>query len=246
MRYHVKLILLFMLFQIISAGNIFSQILEISQSGDKNLSLFTGIEYAELLQNPNTGINLNNWTFTAGAHNLLNDIGISYLGFSVDLGDDHLQNPNQVAFIEGPRESITGDVSAHRLWIDWTPLSIDVLPHWFFPNRKDLALLRITPVLMTGPGWNSWGFQEKVGTESYRLNAFTWSLGLRLRTVVAGFIFIENPLFDAFVYLWKSRMTAGNVGDVSITRPEGFGLFSWATIGIELTGLFNILENTKQ
>lgn len=60
---------------------------------------------------------------------------------------------------------------------------------------------------MTGPGWNSWGFQEKGGEDDYRLNALTWSWGLRLRSTVAGVIYIENPVFDAFLYLWKSRLT---------------------------------------
>lgn len=209
---------------------------------------YFGLEYAELMQNPDVFINRENWTATMGFNNFRKTpgIGLSYLGFSAELGDEHLQNPQEVAFIEGPRDTISGDVSAHRLWIDWTPVSIHLFPNIYFPQDDQMSLLKIVPVLMAGPGWNSWGFYEKSGSESYRLDALTFSVGLRLRTTIGGVIFIENPLFDAFLYIWKSRSAAGTVGSVSITRPEEFGLFSWAAIGIEVSGIVRIIRNLKE
>lgn len=207
-----------------------------------------GLEYAELLQNPDVFIDRNNWTFTGGFNNLPGTpgLGFTYLGFSVELGDEHLQNPMEVAFIEGPRETIGGDVSAHRLWMDWTPVSVNLFPNIYFPEDDELSILKVVPILMVGPGWNSWGFHEKAGEGDYRLEALTFSMGIRLRSTIGGVIFIENPLFDAFVYIWKSRSAAGTVGSVSITRPENFGLFSWATIGIEVSGIVRIISNLKE
>jgi len=181
---------------------------------------YLGLEYAELMQNPDVPVNSDNWTVTMGFNNFRKTpgLGLSYLGFSVELGDEHLQNPQEVAFIEGSRETISGDVSAHRLWVDWTPVSIHFFPNIYFPEDDQMSLLKIVPTLMAGPGWNSWSFYEKSGIESYRLNALTLSIGLRLRTTIGGVIFIENPLFDAFLYLWKSRSVAGTVGSVSITH----------------------------
>lgn len=198
-----------------------------------NTQYFVGIEYAELTQNKFRDIGPENFTFLVGQRfkkTAWNKLGWRYMIIDAELSDEHIQNVNQVGWIEGNREDLSGDVHAQRMGIDYYPVSIGV----GYIKKWDRHILEIHPVLYGALGYNNWGFTNTLYDENYRLKALSLGGGIRLQSVLFETIFIENPLMDFFTYLAKNRSVYGEIGDTQITRPEHIGMFSWATIGIRL------------
>jgi len=196
-------------------------------------TLQIGVDYSELAQNKFNNLGKNNYTFLVGQRfgaTLKNRLGWRYMIINAELSDDHIQNVNQVAFIDGNRKDLIGDVHAQRLSLDYHPIIIGV----GYLQKRNIHFLKIIPVIYSSIGYNSWGFTNTKYNEEYRLKAFTVGAGIRLHSTLFDFLFIENPLIDFFTYLSKSRSTKGHIGDTDITRPENFGVFSWATIGINI------------
>ncbi len=194
---------------------------------------FIGIEYAELTQNKFRDIGPRNFTFLVGqrfSKTAWNNLGWRYMIIDAELSEEHIRNVNQVGWIEGNRENLTGDVHAQRLGLDFFPISLGIgyIKKW---NRH---ILEVHPVVYGALGYNNWGFTNTVYNESYRLKALSLGGGVRLQSVLFETIFIENPLMDIFTYLVKNRSVYGEIGDTKITRPEHIGMFSWATLGIRL------------
>jgi len=212
-------------------------------NGEAGPSIYLGIEYAELAQNNFSDLGADNFTLLAGQRfrrvnfsrvNFsrfdFSRFGWRFLAVNAELSSAHLSNPDQVAFIEGNRDDLSGDVFAARVYWDYYPFTLD-LGHC---SSLRAPILSVSPVVSLGLGYNSWGFSNTLFDENYRLNAVTLSLGACLHTELFGFLFIENPMLDFFVYMLKNREVEGSIGDTSITRPEYWGIFSWATIGIKI------------
>ena len=205
----------------------------ISLVNNQNAQYFIGIEYAELAQNKFRDLGRDNYTFLVGqrfGNASGSKLGWRYMIINAELSGEHIQNVNQVKWIEGNREDLTGDVYAQRLGLDYYPVTIGIghIKKW------DRNVLEISPVLYAALGYNSWGFTNTLYDESYRLKAFTAGGGIRLQSVLFDLLFIENPFMDFFTYLVKNRSVYGEIGDTQITRPEHFGMFSWASVGIRL------------
>jgi len=191
---------------------------------------YLGIEFSELAQNKFRDLGKDNYTFVAGQRfgkERYSKLGWRYLIIIADLSPEHIQNPNQVAYIEGNRQDLTGDVHAQRLCMDYYPVSVGI----GYIRKWDRYVLEVSPVLYGAIGYNDWGFTNTLYNENYRLKAMTIGGGVRLQSVLFRNIFIENPLFDLFTYVIKNRPVQGAIGDTQITRPDSFGMFSWATIG---------------
>ncbi len=198
----------------------------------KSTSIYFGIEYSELAQNKYQNIGKDNYTFYVGQRlkGLSNGkTGWRYMIINAELSPEHIQNVNQVGWIEGNRIDLSGTVHAQRLCYDYYPVTIGI----GYINKWNKHVLKVNPVLYADLGYNSWGFTNTAYNESYKLNAFTIGGGFRLQSILFDFIVIENPLFDLFTYLTKSRPTMGTIGDTKITRPEYMGIFGWATIGVK-------------
>ena len=204
-----------------------------SERKTSNNYLVLGIEYAELAQNNFSNIGRNNITFLVGAElggmQNLKKCGVRYMMVDVELSTDHIQNENQVAFIEGNRKDLVGNIHAQRLSIDYRPYELGI----GFIGKWKRHVLTLTPVVYGGLGYNEWYFKNTLFQEDYHLKALTLGGGFRLKSTILDCVFIENPLFDLFTYLVKNRSVAGEIGDTKLTRPAYFGMFSWATIGIQ-------------
>jgi hypothetical protein len=195
--------------------------------------LDVGFEYSELMQNKFRNLGKNNHTFLIGqqiGRNKTSVFGWRYMIINVELSTEHIQNPNQVAFIEGNRMDLTGKVHAQRATFDFNPFTLGIA----YIEKWNRHILTVTPTIYSGLGYNIWEFTNTKYDDSYHLEALTFSLGVRLRSTIFDLVFIENPLIDVFAYVAKSRSVGGNIGDTEITRPEHFGVFSWATIGITI------------
>ena len=193
--------------------------------------IYLGIEYAELAQNGFRDLGPDNFTCATGQRfqsSGFEKYGWRFMAIKAELSAEHLGDPDQVAFIEGNREDLSGDVLALRAYWDYYPFTLNL--GW--SGVLDAPVLSVAPVLSGGIGYNSWGFTNTAYDEEYRLNAMTVSAGACLHTELFGILFIENPLLDFFLYTVKNRAVQGEIGDTSITRPEVWGLFSWATAGI--------------
>jgi hypothetical protein len=192
-----------------------------------------GIEFAELAQNKFRDLGRDNFTFLIGQRfgkKYQGLFGWRYMIINAQLSDEHIQNENQVAFIEGNRIDLKGSVHAQRISFDFYPYTLGI----GFIKKINRHVLQVSPVLNAALGYNEWMFTNTKFEEDYWLRAMTISAGFRLRSVLFGHLFIENPLFDPFLYLWKNRSVKGEIGDTSITRPDHYGLFSWATVGFQI------------
>lgn len=198
---------------------------------DKN-TWHTGIEYAELMQNHFNNLGKDNFTFFIGQQlgQLSNGkFGWRYMIINAELSDEHIQNENQVAFIGGNRLDLTGNVHAQRICFDYYPVSVGI----GYLKNLNRHVFKINPVVYADLGYNRWGFTNTLYNEDYLLKALTAGGGFRLQSVLFGILIIENPLMDFFTYVIKNRDVKGDIGDTQITRPEHFGIFGWATIGLQ-------------
>ncbi|HOP03008.1 MAG TPA: hypothetical protein PL017_00150 [Tenuifilaceae bacterium] len=196
-------------------------------------SIDFGIEYSELMQNKFKNIGKDNYTFFIGQRfgKISNGrFGLRYMVINAELSDEHIQNENQVAFIEGNRIDLTGSVHAQRFCFDYYPISIGV----GYLSRSNKYVLHVSPVIYSNLGYNKWEFINTLYNENYLLKALTFGGGIRLKSVLFDVIIIENPLIDIFTYITKSRSVKATIGDTKITRPEHFGVFGWATIGFKV------------
>lgn len=190
---------------------------------------YLGIEYSELAQNKFRDLGKDNFTLVVGQRfgkERFRKLGWRYLIINADLSSEHIQNTN-ATFIEGNRQDLTGDVHAQRLCLDYCPGSVGI----GFIRKWNRYVLELSPVLYGAIGYNNWGFTNTLYNEDYRLKAMTIGGGIRLQGILFRNIFIENPFFDLFTYVVKSRSVQGEIGDTQITRPELFGIFGWTTIG---------------
>lgn len=195
--------------------------------GERNF--FVGIELAELAQRDFTDLGINNFTFHAGQRFKIDfplNIGWSFLAYKVDLSDEHLQNEDQVFFIDGDRTKLTGETGAANLWFD---ISYNLLS---FIRIKDRYILRIIPEFGIGLGYGMWGFTNIATEDAYKLEALTLLARVNLRTTLFDLIYIDYPFWNSFIYLTKSRPVYGDLSGVEINRPEYYGMTALMTLGV--------------
>jgi hypothetical protein len=118
-----------------------------------------GIEASELLQRDFTGIGPDNWTLMAGVRFWqpgLDRFGLRLVTLDVELSSQHLQDTNNVKFIEGNRASLAGGLGAHRLYWDWYAgkLQVGNIRAW------DRYALTVRPVIGAGVGYTNWRFEN--------------------------------------------------------------------------------------
>lgn len=184
-----------------------------------NFNLHFGFEISELLQNRFRNLGPRNFTFLAGQEfrsGKWQDLGWRVLLMNVELSQEHLQGNS---FIKGDKTDLEGALTVGRVYLDWYPVS------------KELSFLRFRPILSLGTGYNRNVIQE---SQIYDLNGITLDAGFRLQTEFFRRVFIEFPVADAFVYLWKNRSAKGAVNDARIDYPEWGMIFLWVNAGFRI------------
>jgi hypothetical protein len=193
-----------------------------------------GFEAAELLQRDFADVGPDNWTFMTGMRFWtpgLDRFGLRLLTLDVELSPKHLQDEQNVKFIEGSRLDLAGGLGAHRLYWDWYPVRLQ-LGHIQAWNRYALT---VRPVFGAGVGYTNWRFENTKYHESYDLRAWSAGLGARLGVELFEVVFVENPMLDFALLAAKNRSAAAELGDTRITRPERWSLFSWLGVGVRIT-----------
>jgi hypothetical protein len=118
---------------------------------------YLGTEYSELAQNKFRDLGKDNFTFLMGQRfgkDKFSKLGWRYMIINADLSPEHIRNPNQVAYIEGNRQDLTGDVHAQRFCMDYYPVSIGI----GYIGKWERYVLEVSPVLYGAIGYNNWGF----------------------------------------------------------------------------------------
>ncbi len=168
-------------------------------------NFYVGFEVSELLQNNFTDFGNKNFTFFLGQKfwfKNLQNFGYRFLLINVDLSSEHLKENN---FIKGDKSGLTGNLIASRIYLDW------------YIARKKLLFTSIYPIFSTGFGFNKNVVTNK---EIYDFRGITLNIGFRLQNEFFERIFIEFPVVDTFVYLWKNRNAKGNIDNTLIDYPE--------------------------
>ncbi|MEO0165148.1 MAG: hypothetical protein ABIL39_03315 [candidate division WOR-3 bacterium] len=179
-----------------------------------------GFEISELLQNDFRNLGPKNFTFFFGQEfwcKKLQNFGYRVLVINVDLSAEHLSNNN---FIKGDKSGLTGSLTAGRIFFDW------------YPGRKKVMFIQFNPIFSTGLGYNRNIIQNNA---VYDLNGITLDAGFRLQSVCFEKVFIEFPVIDGFLYLWKSRSAKGIVDNAIIDYPEQGMIFLWINFGIKIS-----------
>ncbi len=178
-----------------------------------------GFEVSELLQNNFRNLGPKNFTFFFGQElwcNMLRNSGYRVLIINVDLSSEHLAGNN---FIKGDKSGLTGSLTAGRLFFDW------------YPINSSVGFISFGPILSAGAGFNRNVIQDY---QVYDLSGITMDAGFRLQIEFFEKVFIEFPVIDGFLYLWKSRSAKGVVDDAIIDFPEWGMVFLWINLGFKI------------
>jgi len=199
--------------------------------------VFLGIELIELAQNQFRNIGPDNITFLAGFFRPVDEEisrGARYQLIHADLSESHLKEPSPV--YKGDFTGVTGKLRVHRFYAD-------NIYRWDFP------FLSIQPTVSAGAGYTSWEFTNSLladdsadtavaaDTDSasvYQLHTITAGISGRFRFTVFQHVFIEIPVIDLFVFLYKDRTPEAFLGDAHIAFNEYFGAFNWICAGITI------------
>ncbi len=189
------------------------------QANNLNPNLHFGFELSELLQNNFTNLGPKNFTLFAGQEfwfKKLQNFGYRVLIINVELSSEHLAGNS---FIKGDKSDLTGSLTAGRVYFDW------------YPARKKLLFISFNPIFSTGLGCNRNVIQNN---EVYDLRGFTLDAGFRLQGEFLKKFFIEFPVIDGFVYLWKNRSAKGIIDNAFIDYPEWGMVFLWINLGFKV------------
>lgn len=199
-------------------------------------NLFFGLEMAELIQNRFNNYGPSNFTLFGGFRfksPKLRFFGLQYLLVNAELGRDHLLDPNQVCCIEGDRSNLRGKIMYHRIYYDVYPITFKLIAI----RQWQRHLITIKPIIGVGFGYSNWYFTNNepgITNSAYDLKAFSFNLGIRIRTELLNLFFVDLPFYDLGILIAKNRSANGKVGSVEFTRPEFFTLTSMWCAGIRL------------
>jgi hypothetical protein len=202
--------------------------------GDTHRGAFVGIEFAELAQNRFRDLGFNNYTLLAGQRfwwgKAWKYFGWRFLSINVNLSNEHLSDTVSVIGIEGNRDDLVGHLNVQRLYMDFYPpcISFFEIPAW------QRSVLSVTPILSVAPlGYTSHSYTDTLYDDTYTLSAYTPGINVRLNTTILDLFFVETPVIDLHLYLFKNRPVKGQVGGAYIDRPENVGMFGWINMGVK-------------
>lgn len=204
--------------------------------GDTLRGAFVGIEFAELSQNRFRNLGFKNYTVVAGQRfwwgKAWKRLGWRILSINVDLSNEHLRDTTSVIGIEGNRDNLAGHLNVQRLYMDFYPPCIS----FFEIPAYQRSVLSVTPILSAAPlGYTSHSYTDTLyDDDTYTLRAYTPGINIRLNTAILDLFFIETPVIDLHLYLFKNRPVKGQVGEAYIDRPENAGMFGWINMGVKL------------
>lgn len=91
------------------------------------------------------------------------------------------------------------------------------------PLNSQTSIYRVEPLL--------YYYYTFYLNRSYDLKGHTFDFGFRLQTQFWNVFFIEFPVIDVFLYLWKNQSTRGSLESTKIEFPEWGMLFLWINVG---------------
>lgn len=176
-----------------------------------------GVELSELMQNRFRNLGPDNFTFYCGQEALFGyqpSLGWRLLLINVELSKEHLQSNR---FISGDKSDLSGRLTVSRLYLDW------------YPVEKKLGFVAFRPIVSAGLGYNRTVIARN---DTYDLRAISLGPGFRLQTEFFKSAFVEFPVIDGFIYLWKSGPAKRNFPDWRIESPEWGMFFLWINLGV--------------
>ncbi len=182
-------------------------------------NIYFGFEISELLQNNFNNLGIKNFTLFLGQRiwkKGFQDLGYRMLLINVELSTEHLSNNR---FIKGEKLSLGGNLTVGRLYLDW------------YPVEKKVYFMKLKPVMGTGIGYTRTMISNN---ETYDLKSFSLSAKFRMQYEFFKKSFIEFPVADGFMYLWKNRSAKGTIGNTIIDFPEWGMVFLWINVGINI------------
>lgn len=198
-------------------------------------NIYAGIEFAELKQNNFRDLGPRNFTVIAGQRFWQSQVwsmfGWRFLAINVDLSNEHLRDTTSVIGIEGNRDNLVGHMSAVRAYMDFYPPQLDFIEI----SGWQRYILSVTPIVSLAPlGYTAHSYTDTAYADTYLLRAFTPGVSLRLNTTILDCIFVETPVIDLHLLLFKNRPVDGEVGEAYIDRPENVGMFGWVNLGVKV------------
>jgi hypothetical protein len=178
-----------------------------------------GFEISELLQNNFNNLGIKNFTLFLGQRfwkKGFEDFGYRILFINVELSTEHLSNN---PFIKDEKMGLGGNLTVGRLYFDW------------YPVEKKIYFMELKPVLGIGIGYTRTVISNN---EIYDLKSFSLSANFRVQYEFFRKLFIEFPVGDGFVYLWKNRSAKGTIENTIIDYPESGMVFLWINLGINI------------
>ncbi|MEO0020285.1 MAG: hypothetical protein ABIK47_06595 [candidate division WOR-3 bacterium] len=183
----------------------------------ENIIWHVGVELSELMQNRFRNLGPDNLTFYCGQQTLFGyqpRLGWRLLLINVELSKEHLQSNR---FISGDKGDLSGRLTVSRLYLDWYPL------------EKKLGFISFKPIVSAGLGYNRTVIKHN---ETYDFRTVSFGPGFRLQTEFFNSVFVEFPVIDGFVYLWKSGPARQGFSSWQIEYPEWGMAFLWVNLGV--------------